>query len=500
MEVYGDGVARHNGRVSAPPPPPASAESEPTAAPAPAAPGPARAVDGDALAALLASELARWGVPGAVAGFSAAGAVTVRAAGVTSLAHPAPVTEETLFRVASITKPFTATLAALLAAEGLLDLDAPVRRAVPGLRLADPATAEAVTPRHLLAHLSGLECEPPHHVVEGGAADEGALARLVARFGEVGQLTPLGDVWSYCNTGYWLAGHAVALAAGAPFERAATDLLLRPLGMDTSGFVHDGAAPPDAALGHAPRRPGDPAHDPIPGYRFARSRVPSGGLVSTVPDLLRFAGLHLAAPAGSPQAAPAAAARTGALAALRDPVADAVAARWGTGWSVEQLDGTVLAAHSGSYGGFQCQLLLAPERAFAAVVLTNSGRGSALVRTVMEWALEHALGLRRPAPAPLALAPAELAAHEGTYRAQHLEVEVRRHGDGLRAAQRVALPDGGTAEPPPLVGVPIAPGRFTVLDGEARGAVFDFPAPGRVRLSSRLALAAPPQAPRPRRP
>lgn len=480
MEVYGGEAARHNGRVSDRQHPPATSPAPaPEHAPAPA---PARAVDGDALAALLAAELERWGIPGAVAGFSAAGAVTIRAAGVTSLADPAPVTEQTLFRVASITKPLTATLAALLSAEGLLDLDAPVRRAVPGLHLADPAVAESVTPRQLLAHLSGLECEPPHHAVEPGAADEGALARLVARFGGVGQLTPPGEVWSYCNTGYWLAGHAVALAAGTAFERTATDLLLRPLGMDSSGFVHDGGAPPDAALGHAPRRPGDPAHDPIAGYRFPRSRVPSGGLVSTVPDVLRFAGLHLAAPAGS------------ALAALRTPLADAVAARWGTGWSVEHLDGTLLAAHSGSYGGFQCQLLLAPDRAFAAVVLTNSGRGSALVRTVMEWALEQALGLQRPVPEPLALAAAELAAHESVYRAQHLEVEVRRHGDGLRAAQRVALADGSSAEPPPLVGVPVAPGRFAVLDGEARGAVFDFPGPGRVRLSSRLALAAAPPA------
>ena len=445
-------------------------------------------IDSDALAALLRQELARWGVPGAVAGVHASGDPVVASAGVTSLTDPRPVNEETRFRVASITKPFTATLAALLAGEGLLDLGAPVRRAVPELRLADAVAQETVTPRQLLAHLSGLECEPPHHDVEHGA-DDGALARAVAAFPGVDQLTPPGEIWSYCNTGYWLAGHAVARAAGTPFEEAARELLLAPLGMTGSCFVHDGVAPPGAALGHAPRAPGDPQHDVVPGYRFLRSRVPSGGLVSTVPDLLRFAALHLDATGAAAQTAAGAAApgspHSAALAHLQEPAAAAVGVHWGTGWSVDTSTGARVVAHSGSYGGFQSQLALVPAAGLAVAVLTNSGRGSAVVRAVVEWVLAEALGLRSPEPLPVA---DELVRHQGLYRARNLDVEVRVTGDRLRVAQRTLLPSGDTAAPPPLVGLAVAPGLFVVPDGEARGARFDFPSPGRLRVSGRLAL------------
>jgi CubicO group peptidase (beta-lactamase class C family) len=411
-----------------------------------------------------------------VAGVQAGGTTVVRAAGVTSLADPAPVTEETQFRVASITKPLTATLGALLAGQGLIDLDGPIRSALPRLRLADSTAQETVTPRQLLAHLSGLECEPPHSLVDHGD-DDGALDRLVGAYEGVGQLTPPGEIWSYCNTGYWLAGHALATVTGigATYEDVAEELVLAPLGMTASCFVHDGATPPAAAVGHAPRRPGALEHDPLPGYRFPRSRVPSGGLVSTVPDLLRFAALQL--DSSSPHAA--------ALAALREPVTDAVGLRWGTGWGVDEIAGTAVVAHSGSYGGFQTQLTLVPSRGAAVVVLTNSGRGSALARTVVEWVLAEALGLRRREPVEIAV---DTAAYEGVYRAQNLEVEIRRLGDRLRGAQRSTLATGETVAPPPLVGVAVARNRFLVEDGEARGAQFDFPGPGRVRLGSRLAV------------
>ena len=427
------------------------------------------AVDADQLAALLQAELGRWGVPGVAAGVLTDGEAVVRTAGVASLATGEAVHERTPFRVASITKPFTATLAALLAREGLLELDAPVRRAVPDLRLADEQAQETVTPRQLLAHVSGLECEPAHDVCVHGATD-GALDELIGTYATLGQLTPPGEIWSYCNTGYWLAGQAVARAAGTTYEQVARTLLLDPLGMRDSGFVHTGVLPAGAALGHAPRHSGDPAHDVVAGYRFPRARVPSGGLVSTVPDLLRLAALHLDSPD---------------LAALRDPVAAAVGTRWGTGWSLDEIDGTVVAAHSGSYGGFQTQLVLVPAHRVAVAVLTNSGRGSALVRTVVEWALATACGLCRPEPVPVAVDPAPF---EGVYHARNFTVEIRAVGDRLRAAQCVRLPSGAMLAPPPLLGVAVAADRFAVLAGEARGAQFDFPGTDRVRHGSRLAL------------
>lgn len=434
----------------------------------------------DTLAAVLARELARWGVPGAVAGVLRPGApLLVRAAGVTSLADPASVQPDTPFRVASITKPVTATVAALLAGGGALQLDAPLADAVPGTRLPAAATAPGITVRRLLAHLSGLECEPAHDLAEHGAGDD-ALAAAIAAFPALGSLSAPGEVWSYCNSGYWLAGHIAALAAAMPFEAAVDELMLRPLGMASSGFVHDGVVPPGAAVGHQAAGPGDLAHAVVPGYRFARARVPSGGLVSTVPDLLRFAAAHL--DGGHPAAT--------ALATLRDPLADGVGVRWGTGWALDRIGGTDLVLHSGSFGGFQSQLVLVPGHGVAVAVLTNSSRGSAVVRAVVEHVLEAACGLRRPNPVAVAVDTVPLA---GRYRAAGLTVDARPTAAGIEVTQRTRTPAGAETALPPLHGIPVAadPPRFVVPDGEARGAQFDFPGPGRIRVSGRLALREP---------
>jgi CubicO group peptidase (beta-lactamase class C family) len=428
------------------------------------------AIDAGALDALLRAELERWGVPGAVVGVLHGGEEAVLPYGVTSLASGELVSEETPFRVASLTKPLTATLTALLSTDGLLGLDDPVKRVVPELLLADEAVQETVTTRQLLAHLSGLDCETPHDLANHGDGDD-ALAAAIATYPTLGQLTRPGEIWSYANTGYWLAGHAIARAAGAPYEKAAAELVLTPLGMSDSRFVHDGCPPAGAALGHTPRA-GAAGHDVIPGYPFARARAPSGGLVSTVPDLLRFAAEQIASPE---------------LASLHEPVVEAVGRQWGTGWALEPIDGVQVAEHSGSYGGFQSQLTIVPDRRLAVVVLTNSGRGSAAARRVVEWALEACCGLRRPEPTRLTV---DLAPFEGLYRAGELTVEVQARDARLRATQRLVLPGGGEAAPPPLDGVAVAPTRFAVTDGEARGAQFDFPGPDRVRVGGRLALRA----------
>jgi hypothetical protein len=192
-------------------------------------------------------------------------------------------------------------------------------------------------------------------------------------------------------------------------------------------------------------------------------------------------------------------------------VAAAVGVSWGTGWAVEQVAGVTVVAHGGSYGGFQSQLTLVPERGVAVAVLTNSGRGSAVTRAVVEQVLAVECGVQRPAPQPLA--GVEGAERAGVYRAQGLTVEVRetpgaRPGasasgeQGAVGAQAVdalaatlltvqvhqRLPGGGVASPPPLHGVAVAPGRFMVLEGEAHGAQFDFPGPGRLRVGGRLAV------------
>src|SRR5882757_2276268 len=160
-----------------------------------------------------------WDVPALAAGFSAGGEVVTGAAG----CEP-----ETVFRIASITKPLTATLAL-----DLLELDAPT-----GI------WPNEVRVRHLLSYTSGYDCECGDLARFGYGAD--ALAAVVTELPEVRRFVGVEQAWSYANTGYWLAGHLAAVRAGETFEDALAARVLEPSGLESTSFGEpelDGSGP-----------------------------------------------------------------------------------------------------------------------------------------------------------------------------------------------------------------------------------------------------------------
>src|SRR5262245_43927780 len=110
----------------------------------------------DALAEVVAATATRFGIPGVAVGVWADGRERYACHGVTSVDNPLPVDRDTLYTLGSVTKTYTATALLRLVAAGRVELDAPVRRYVPELRLADERAAAAVTVRHLLTHTAGL--------------------------------------------------------------------------------------------------------------------------------------------------------------------------------------------------------------------------------------------------------------------------------------------------------------------------------------------------------
>src|SRR5436190_708992 len=164
-------------------------------------------VSSDQLALWVEEARAQWSIPGLVVGVRRNGEDVFAAAGVRELGRDEPVRPETVFRVASITKPFTATLAMTLVQDGLLDLDEP-----------PPGSRVAATVRQLLSHQGGLANEWPTPLDELGEDDEALL-----RLGE-GDPEPLpvgpGELYSYSNAGYWLAGAAAGRVCGSSFEEA----------------------------------------------------------------------------------------------------------------------------------------------------------------------------------------------------------------------------------------------------------------------------------------
>ena len=110
----------------------------------------------DALSGFVEAAAVKSGIPGVAVGVWADGREVCACHGVTSIDNPLPVDQDTLFVLGSVTKTYTATALMRLVAEGRVELDAPLRRYVPELKLADEQTATQVTVLNLLNHTSGL--------------------------------------------------------------------------------------------------------------------------------------------------------------------------------------------------------------------------------------------------------------------------------------------------------------------------------------------------------
>jgi len=397
----------------------------------------------------------RWSVPGLVVGVLQGGEVVTAAEGVGELGSGEPVTPDSVFRIASITKPFTATLAVTLAQDGLLDLDRP-----------PPTSRVPATVRELLSHQGGLAPEWPNGL-EGMGDDAGALLRLAEREPEPLPVGP-GELFSYSNAGYWLVGAAIAGAAAMTFEEAMQVRVLEPLGLGATGFE-----PERAVRGHEQSAPGADEHRPVD-REYPRVRRPSGGLWSSVSDLLAFAVHHLG---GSGPLDPA------AVAEMRKPLVAGAGFRCGLGWFLTRRGGRATVEHPGSVAGYQSLLVFAPEEQFAVAALANSTRGMAPIKDVVEQ-----LGLGPKARPDHSLPPEQLAAFAGRYRGQGVELEIALDDGSLRLTVSQFDPLAGkTHRFPGVRARPIGDQTFEIVDREWKGDRFDFPREGLVRLT---ALAA----------
>jgi hypothetical protein len=157
--------------------------------------------------------------------------------------------------------------------------------------------------RHLLAHTGGWRGD--YFDVVGPGDD--ALAEMVGRLILLEQLTPLGTVWSYNNAGFYIAGRAIEVIAGMPFEQALKELVLDPLGLERSFFFAEDVLTHRFVVGHD--RSGAVARP----WGIGRPAAPAGGLVASVNELLGYARLVF----GETDVL-----RPESLAALREPQAD----------------------------------------------------------------------------------------------------------------------------------------------------------------------------------
>jgi CubicO group peptidase (beta-lactamase class C family) len=415
----------------------------------------------------LASQIDHWmtefHVPGATVGVFHEGDEWTAGFGVTSVEHPLPVDADTLFQIGSTTKTITGTVAMRLVEEGRLDLDAPIRTYLPDLQLQSEEVATRVTMRHLFTHTGGWVGD---YFDDFGWGDD-ALAKMVARMAMLEQLMPLGAIWSYNNSGFYLAGRVIEVLTGKAYETVVKEMLLDPLGMDHSFFFAHDVITHRFAVGHLVQDDRPQVARP---WALPRAAHPAGGLSASIRDQLKYARFHLGdgtAPDGRRLLS------RESLERMQTPLVPAGNfADWvGITWFIREIDGTRLVQHGGSTHGQQSAFLMVPSRQFAIAVVTNASTGGQLHEQATRWALEHFLGLQEPELQPLPVSESQLAEYTGRYSTPLVDIDLALE-DGNLVVHTTLKGGFPTPDSPPP---PAPPPTRLVLMSQDRVVALDPP-------------------------
>ncbi|MFE0522511.1 serine hydrolase domain-containing protein [Streptomyces sp. NPDC058954] len=350
----------------------------------------------------ISAKAAEYGIPGSAVAVFAGGEESYAFHGPTSVADPRPLGPDTLFHFGSITKTFTATALMRLVADGRVDLDAPVRRYLPDFRLSDEDATDSLTITHLLNHTGGWS----DYLPEGG---DDSLERFVAGMADLPVEYPPGVHAAYKNAGFAVIGLMLEKLTGKPYAEAMRSLILEPVGLTTAAFMTEELTG-HVAMGHAAQADG--TLDITTEWLPERYADPSGGLVSTIGDQLRWARFHLSDGGGVlPHEL---------LTLMQKPTTEVEGDYFGDGiglgWFLRKVDSVPTVGHGGSMVGQYSWLLLVPERDFAVVSVGTAGpNGIPYNQDVVRWALETYLGLVERDPEPIPFDQARASELVGVY-------------------------------------------------------------------------------------
>lgn len=322
-----------------------------------------------------------------------------------------PATDQTLYRVASITKTFTATAVMQLAEQGKLSLEDAVSKHLPWFTPKDADPACPVRVWHLLSHTAGLQREAPGTDWDQLEGPEPAIVRS-ATPGTPLALPPQTRL-KYSNYGFTVAGELVAAVSGIPYAQYLRERILLPLGMTNSLLLEGGAARPELAVPYG-RRLATQARG-VEQQMNKQGILSAGGLVTSVRDLARFVSLQF-----------------NEADEFKGPVLSGHSLRemhrprfllpdwslgWGLGWRLGRGEKRATWEHSGSLPGYKSKVLIHPAGKVAVIVLVNADDGP--VTDLAAGAMKIVSGpidkAATPAEAPVAPA-AGLARFEGLYR------------------------------------------------------------------------------------
>ncbi|HKZ74942.1 MAG TPA: serine hydrolase domain-containing protein, partial [Steroidobacteraceae bacterium] len=348
-----------------------------------------------------------WGVvvDGELAKFGSAGFAHVES--------KQAIDPDTVFRIASMTKSFTALAILMLRDAGKLQLDAPASAYVPEMAALTPPTRDAgpITVRQLLTHTAGFPEDNPWGDRQLAISDA-ELSRWLSA--GVPFSTATGSAFEYSNYGFAILGRIVASVSGMKYVDFANQRVLAPLGMKSSWW--DARQVPPGRLATGYHRQGDVLVPEVPLGDGAFGAM--GGLFTSSRDLARWIGWMLAAypPRDDPETSPAlrrsvremqqgsgfptVSARRAAAGAPLEAIANTYA--FGLN-SLRTCDPGARVGHSGGLPGFGSYMVWLPEHGvglFAMANLTYAGPASMLREMLAALARTGGLQARQPAPSP----------------------------------------------------------------------------------------------------
>lgn len=304
--------------------------------------------------------------------------------GVANRKNKKPSTADTLYRIGSITKVFTATLLVALRDAGLLELDDALSKYIPGNIPvpSDPRGAPEITLRHLATHSSGLPRLPVTlNSQKEDPYDNFPKKELIASLKKTKLDYPTGAKYSYSNLGFALLGYVLEKASGKPYEMLLSSYLFEPLGMNNSTVTLSGK---NRNLLAKPYLKSDTQKETFD-WKMG-SIVPAGGIASSIRDMAKFISLQLKAGTVNKHVI-----YGGSLLELHTP--QRLTNNWngavGLGWQVQPSNRHEnIVWHNGGMDGFRSYLGFVRERKVGVIVLANCGKS---VDELGQWLLEEAV-------------------------------------------------------------------------------------------------------------
>ena len=335
--------------------------------------------------ALVAEEFAKDNIGGTTVGVVKGGAlVWSKGYGLSDIEAGRPATADTVYRIGSITKPFTAVMLLQLVERGTVALTDPVAKYLPEIERVRnrPEGAPPPTLLQLATMMSGISREPDDMRKFLVGPVERWEPVMIEALAQAKYDHAPGARYLYSNIGYAALGGALGRAARQPFVDYMRESVIRPLGMTRTDFVPTPAVRAALAKGYDVRN-GKPDGEQAAREHDGRGyKVPNGALYTTVGDLAKFVSMWLGE---GPETVLK-------RATIADAFSRAATAQYGIGFMVQRRGDRVFYGHGGSVAGYRAQMTYHPPSKTGVIVLRNVGGGSFNPGRVADQVLSMAIG------------------------------------------------------------------------------------------------------------